>query len=544
MSRDLVPMMFRAQIEGRCQIQRLIPKQHRQDADDWVDEWREGTGDIPKFSPRVKAKQYRIAWRFVTNSGQDEGVIRPVIGAGGFPYYPGASMKGAFLRACSDEEGLKYCGGEDESDRKKTQPGILRFHGGYPKDDSWKKTNLVDVVHPQEKWQVTGEEEGKHSAFIQISLYKPIFVFGISSIKELDKTEWEKIWGIWEVAIARGLGCRVSAGYGQPVIKNDRTILSVGLRGEGIASLLINKEPEFRPNMFKAALRGHTLRLFSGVTDKDTAQLLTKELWGGFNGSNGSFVGKLGIGFRAKDLDFYDRQYLNTSMQLYYLKESTLEILPMREIPEEEIKRLRVILIRLIKFSLLIGGFGKSWRRVHHQTFYPDYLRNKSKPMIGCHWQFTENSKQLYLQVNDLGDINEFLEDFHKKIKAWVKKIRDQKLKKTGSDYREAWHPENVEVWARIAENVFDSHAVKWFHGPYEDSKSIKNSELTGKLGEIGGIWHRMYPRYLGDSKNLKETQEYVEILTIFPDESENTKNFLEFLDHSSDFTKVWPNKE
>lgn len=171
---DRVPLMFRAQIEGRCQIQRLIPGVIKQQAYDWAEEWIKGVcKEVPDFdSKTIQTQEFKITWRVISNSGQDEGVIRPVTGAKGWPLYPGASMKGAFLRACTDEQAMKYCGGQ--LSQKDTKPGILRFHGGYPKDGDWTKKALVDVVHPQEDWQV--KKNGSHSAFIQISLYQPTLV--------------------------------------------------------------------------------------------------------------------------------------------------------------------------------------------------------------------------------------------------------------------------------------------------------------------------------------------------------------------------------
>jgi CRISPR-associated protein Cmr6 len=142
--------------------------------------------------------------------------------------------------------------------------------------------------------------------------------------------------------------------------------------------------------------------------------------------------------------------------------------------------------------------------------------------------------------VNQLSDITTFLDKLHETLRTWVIKKRKSPTD-TVSDWREAWHPENVQVWGRIAKNSLDSHAVKWFHGSYQNSQSIKNSDLTGKIGQIGRIWHRMYPRYLTTPEGtLKPTKEYVELLTIFPDESDKTEDFLGFLESSSDFTKLW----
>jgi CRISPR-associated protein Cmr6 len=51
-----------------------------------------------------------------------------------------------------------------------------------------------------------------------------------------------------------------------------------------------------------------------------------------------------------------------------------------------------------------------------------------------------------------------------------------------------------------------------------------------------------MYPRYItaGDG-TPQATGEYVELLTIFPDDSNNTQDFLEFLEKDSQFRKLYP---
>jgi CRISPR-associated protein Cmr6 len=41
-------------------------------------------------TPTYQMKPYQISWRFVTNGGQDDGMIRPVIGAYGIPFYRAA----------------------------------------------------------------------------------------------------------------------------------------------------------------------------------------------------------------------------------------------------------------------------------------------------------------------------------------------------------------------------------------------------------------------------------------------------------------------
>jgi len=67
-------------------------------------------------------------------------------------------------------------------------------------------------------------------------------------------------------------------------------------------------------------------------------------------------------------------------------------------------------------------------------------------------------------------------------------------------------------------------------------------------MGYIGRLWHRMYPkiRLVKDPNDPKRplpivNRQYFELLTIFPDDSSQSKQFLEFL-HSGQslFTKLW----
>jgi CRISPR-associated protein Cmr6 len=619
---DDIPLMFQAQVSGRSQIQKIEDlkktKRSQQQAYDWVDQWRKGcdAGNVPIFDKPIQTSEdTSFTWRMVTNSGQDGGVIRPVIGERGWAYFPGSSMKGAFRRACTSQaERLRYCGSQHND--VELHPGILRFHGGYPKNVEWLDSSLVDVVHPQEDWQV--KDGSSHSALVQISLYKPTLIFGISctTIPENDP-EWTRIWEIWQIALERGIGSRVSAGYGQIKIHKKNKLLTIGLQGQGLTSKRIDNVGEFRPNIFKAALRGHTRRLFSGLTDDVTAERLTKYFWGGFEKkgvaelgdeilrgnppvvaptadgvSTGALplqahhtefqqrqkkdaiIGLLGIAFTSPDLfeDVYEYQD-NTKtrkMPVYDTDNSSLHLLMMQKMSDEHRKTLGFWTTQLVKFAMLLGGFGKSWRRVDHRLFshskeFPRYLTNSQSkninPMIGCHWQFVESSISRYIPVEMLEDITNFLDNFYQVTKTIVVKKDLDFLKKSiyainppSDNIREAWRKGNVEVWGRIAKNAGDCHAIAWFHRAYQGEQSIKTSELTGWSSnndrqpktQIGRIWHRMYPRYLKRDEELIDTGEYVELLTIFPNRSGNeaevqkTINFLKFLKDSSDFTQLW----
>jgi len=572
-----VPLMFQAQIDNRGKIQYAgDPKPASKWVDQWLRDWDEQPDDkvavwkkqrqnpsveLPKFGNYVNIREYQFSWRFVTNSGQDGGLIRPVIGAKGLPFFPGSSMKGAFSRACETEEDRKrYCGGEEVNAQGKKSPvlGKLRFHGGYPVDmESWaKRDRLVDVVHSQQSFQVIDSGEN-HTANVQISLYRPRYKFGISSrtIPNNDP-EWAKIWDIWEQALGRGLGSRVSAGYGyvEGIHSQARKILSVHLKAKGLTSQLLNRTAEFRPNMFKAALRGHTLRILAGITDEATARLMTNQLWGGIEG--GAIVGRVGINFLVDDEDLilgrhtYRPQRKPVSMSTYNLEDGRLDLLQVKSVSPE----LKEFLKNLVQFACLMGGFGKSWRRIHHGMFNKSYISRGDKPMIGCHWEILPMSEKLWVTTNNIKQITSFLDKTRDNAFAWLAS-ENQPMAEYVQTWREVWHPNKVQVWGRLKQRNDGtplSEAIQWFHGSYDAQQSIKGSELTGwsaRRGvdsQVGRIWHRMYPHYVKNraGKLIQIPDEYIELLIIFPDESDLSKNFLRFLGRHSSFERLWGSEQ
>jgi CRISPR-associated protein Cmr6 len=569
-----VPMMFRAQVPGRSQLQYIDPKRKKagdpQDVELWADEWVDKAEFISAEAAQDKqtetygAKSYQISWRFVTNGGQDEGLVRPVIGASGIPFYPGSSMKGAFRQACQQAEKVgdipkgscdHYCGDETE-----VTPGALRFLGAYPTND-WTQ-GLLDLVHPQQGWQVktfdTHEKPRGESAYAQVSLYKPTLRFIISSPKALSTEQWEQIWKIWERAIASGLGSKVSTGYGQINQTSHPVIYRVKLKGQGQASKLIDDTGEFRPNIFRASLRGHALRVFAGLTDAETAEKLIEELFGGIRSKN-STVGLLGFQFQESKLEikpFGSGKYAQPG----YAVEGELTWFLTNTLSDPKKVLLKRLIAKLMQFSMIVGGFGKSWRRVDHRKFFEEYYEDRYKALIGCHWQWLEeDSQRSNVQVSRIEKVGDFFDSVRQVAREWIK-VQDQPLQDINwaQNWREAWHPSNVQVWGRIAEDYDSSTAVRWFHGPYQigirgvqAEGSIYKSLLTGEVGQIsriGRIWHRMYPivRLLKDPENpqkpiVKSTSRYLELLTIFSDDSNKENDFLDFLNtNASGFEQLW----
>ncbi|NJL48959.1 MAG: RAMP superfamily protein [Leptolyngbyaceae cyanobacterium SM2_5_2] len=597
---DSIPQMFRAQTEHRCQLQRL--KKHQEPyIIKWTDEWRNFVdSEIPIFEESVFTRTYRIQWRLVSNSGQDEDLIRPVIGAGGWPLIPGSSMKGAFRRAfLADQVELRdhYCGKELEN--SDFRPGILRFHGGYPADLSW-KNDLIDLTHPQQDWQVRGKFKSG-GAFSVISLKQTELRFGISSTQPLDETEWNTIWQIWERALAQGLGCRVSSGYGQfegdAVAPLATDILhEVALKGQGVApTLLVNGTPEIRPNIFKAALRGHALRLFGGyVAWDDSAEALVETLFGGIRGQGTQGLVALDVRWQSQDLREVDHYTGSPDPVTFYDVACRVQ---WRLAPQLQNTRQQELLPRLMQklmeFAMVLGGFGKSWRRANHSIFRSEYTKHP----IGCHWQWIDEADQ---PIQSLADVTRLIDETQQAIWDWIdsqpqgfhayhearlikrinpplilksKKLRDTKT----SDWREVWQPGRVEVWGRLSHG--DSKVLDWLHDksnyrrqtvPSRDSSSrprvggqasnvaatqryqapkanIYRTTVSGYVGEevapevketrVGRIWHRMYP-LMGE-----QIGQYLELLTFFPSPDSDdsaSQGFQTFLANQKEFQPLW----
>lgn len=552
-------MMFRAQITGRCQLQYVPKNSEDNHAKRWASEWVERAYPKPynwHNHPHLQTQTQQFNWRFVTNSGQDS-IIRPVIGAYGLPFYPGSSMKGAFRRACTPDQITKYCGSKTKDNDHRPGKIPLRFHGGYPTDSRWQQ-NLVDITHPQQDQQV-GDPDARQSssAFSLISLDRPEFRFAISSPQPLDEDTWAEIWGIWHEAVAEGLGTRVNAGYGQAQAPTRKPLYQVNLEGQGVASHLLNNQPEFRPNGLRAALRGHAKRLFGGLTTAEKAEQLVETLFGGVQGQ-----GKVGLlrlywqHEREPELLHYPDAY---EEQTYYKVQGQLRWDCTRpNLPDEAAELLKTFVTQLNRFAMLLGGFGKSWRRSDHRLFYPDYYdADRLKPLIGCHWQWRQRSLITETKLKAIAEIGGFIDRLQALAKRWMKHQGVQPNSVYAQHWREAWHPSKVQVWARLAQEVRESEAIHWLHGPYrpgsvrlkvQEGSIYRHQPLQGSMGQYGRLWHRMYPvvdvqRSPDNPKKVRvrKTGQFWELLTLFPDDSPKTLAFLDFLrGNSLGFQHCW----
>jgi len=426
-----------------------------------------------------------------------------MLGKNGIPFIPGSGVKGVFLRYCKKSDpalAIRYCG-----DKEPVTQGILRFHGAYPVGD-WAGTmsredkathyRLVDVVHPQENRQI-GIDEKSTSAFALISFYQPKLVFEISSTELLSQEEWRNISMKLKSALRQGLGGKTSTGYGLPFITKNQYNINLSLHGVGITPVLLTGEPEFRPNVFKATLRGHAKRLLGGCcqNQQDDKRVERKigELFG-----NTQAPGKVEIYWELRN------PLPKTDWQSTYDIRGDLHI----SAPDTDVEFLKC----LIKFAYTMGGFGKSWRRVWHKDFYNNLHYDK---LIGCYWKCEDSNwkKDISEWINDIKtqkQLGEFLKNLENVCKNYFQVKEPQFL-----NWREAWHKKRVAVYSQI---VSQSQVIELFHNEiYKQTQAIGGRKTITRLKNgreeetevlvVSSVWHRMLPI---------DNDQYLEIVTVF----------------------------
>jgi CRISPR-associated protein Cmr6 len=522
-----VPMMYRAQVSGRCSLQFAS---NNSDLGRWTEEWvypddsnnQQPHYQYPKPPLGLDGNIYRMEIKFpfrvFSNCGQDS-IFRPVIGKDGIPFIPGSSIKGLFRRLleldCVSTEWKKkwnakikdYCGDRDN-------PGKLRFLKAYAVGD-WAGTKqvevfhngsshmetrycMVDVVHPQQDRQVKGT--GSAKAIALISLFQPTMIFELSSSVQFSPEEWKDIGGLLKRALRQGLGGKTSTGYGLWVCPQDNYPINIPLKGIGVCSLLRNNEPEFRPNIFKAALRGHASRILGGVSSED----LTKREISKLFGSNHE-PGVVDIYWKWESRKCLFEKYGAENTPIYKI-EGELKI-DVHQPQENEYDRTIDFLKLVAQFAYIMGGFGKSWRRVWHKG--PDdwerecrgFKQTYQTRAIGCHWEWVDKISESDA-IKDSSDLEKFLKKLYQSAKDYTHQSGNQYAK-----WKEVWHIDKVSVYSKV---VNSSEAIDLFHQGSEHSfrttPAISGKDQAQKFF-FSSVWHRMLP--IGDSK-------YLEIMTVF----------------------------
>jgi CRISPR-associated protein Cmr6 len=153
---------------------------------------------------------------------------------------------------------------------------------------------------------------------------------------------------------------------------------------------------------------------------------------------------------------------------------------------------------KVIEFAVTMGGLGKSWRRVWHRDFFPDYKTRA----IGCHWVCQYSSFDPTVIANK-DNLKTFLTQLHQATRDYmgVKANLAQCL-----PWKEAWCSERLSVYAQV---VSQSKAIKLFHeAEFKTTPAIGGRNPQDKRPtSISFVWHRMLP---------VDRNRYLEIVTLF----------------------------
>jgi len=319
-----------------------------------------------------------------------------------------------------------------------------------------------------------------------ISLYKPTMIFEFSS---RDPVDWDEIYELLHQALALGVGGKTSTGYGLGAHLSDRVAIipkssvNIILHGQGVSPTLRTEEPEFRPNLFKATLRSHVMRLLGGV--QHDAEQIKKEADRLFGSSTAP--GKVHLYWQETKPVRYGSYGQTKTFEV----EGTLHLYASKP---EDLYFLELVL----KFAFIMGGFGKSWRRASHKLFYPNYKKFE----IGCHWNLHFSDNQ-WLDIRSPEDIKNFLEKLHAYCRQHFGSNPIQY-----QSWREAWHPTRLTVYGQVVKEQ-KSKIIHLFH----DNIFKKTPAIGGKNEEdkrpkfTSHVWHRMLP--IGDNQ-------FLELVTVF----------------------------
>lgn len=275
--------------------------------------------------------------------------------------------------------------------------------------------------------------------------------------------------------------------------------IPMGLEGQGPAAKLLNDSAEFRPTMFRAAIRGMALRLFGGLTDSEAALRIVGKLFGSLGKEQSQNVGLLATAYTdaVTSLGSYGR---GSWVQPIYATSGVLQWrLTHSPGPDTTTALLADLLAALHGLTMSLAGFGRGWRRPDHRIFYH---HRYDKTPIGCHWQWREpQDLPAWIHVQSPRDLARLLQRARQLASQWLD--LNQVRHGEPAPWREVMHPQCMRVWIRQASGPDDAVAVAWFHhSPAEgehssdpaDPRDLKRTRLAGQMNQVGLIWNRLLP--------------------------------------------------
>jgi len=289
-------------------------------------------------------------------------VFHPVYG---IPYIPSSSLKGA-IRAIASQNN------ESELDRLlgnlKDGIGCIQILDAFPTAPCLS----LDIVNPQWHWKQNQKPEYQSIPHSLLSLEKPNFVIGFSrtsrgkNIGTLEDLQIIKGW--LEKALTKGIGSRVSAGYGKTTLKASLDFSSIHefkMWTQGIYGAN-TKNSDFRPVALRGMLRYWFRAIALGIYSPDIVKEFESSLFGTIDPE--SKVGTIWISAESKEEKKGETQYPYAYTGKILLESSH--------------ERHLILVENLLYFSAHLAGIGRGSRR-------PLHLNNGR--MRGCYWEITNH---------------------------------------------------------------------------------------------------------------------------------------------------------
>ena len=136
----------------------------------------------------------------------------------------------------------------------------------------------------------------------------------------------------------------------------------------------------------------------------------------------------------------------------------------------------------------------------------------RKKFEIGCHWEMSDTARS-WIGIQSTDDLKAFLTEMHQTYTSQFGSGRAVAM-----DWREAWHPERLSVYAAITQT---SKAIQLFHdGIYKETPAIGGKNPGDRRPKfISSVWHRMLS--IGNG-------EFLEIITIFHGQRRDWRHRME----------------
>jgi CRISPR-associated protein Cmr6 len=468
-------------------------------------------------------------------------VMHPVYG---IPYVPASSIKG-ILRSWAHTSGkectqIKHLLGFLEGSN--ASMAAIEILDAFPTSP----TLSLDVATPQWSWQGDDVIYGPVPHQV-LSIENLSLNIGLTYTSRGNEADVKTVMDWLEQALcAKGLGSRVSAGYGQATRINGNTLQNFSSSthphssehptpfefwSEGIHGADAKNNAEFRPVAVRGILRYWFRAVGLGLYAPDECRLLEQELFGRLEPKpqEGSF--KLISVLDSEDPGTQITPHNGTGKLILQTKK------------EEHL----ILLQALLKLAFHIGGIGRGARRPLHCN---------SERLRGCFWQSTVIDEQLPYDAKAWQDfLQELLTAFDQvrtvDLSALVtpqpvanpnrprlKHSQSERAQRTQDILNrntriylvsspKLKHPKEVNNW-RNEGNKYDVRgaALEFFYNSGFKGGSQGNLSVGGSLGTPSFVWIQ--------SNKLDNSNEAYQVITLFGADNQERGKFLQAIQDSA----------